>query len=141
MLFDALDIFSDIGIESRDPDRFFSKEYKYKKLVTQWSPLKKKKVHFECALSGKEITEDNSAADHIHPHDFTGETALKNLQVLAKDVNARKGTMSNDEYLDKYRDMHLKELADAAEAQKNEYMHKVKKNEYVHKAETYEYAV
>jgi len=141
MLFDELDTFPDIGIDSRDPDRFFKPEVKYKKLVTQWSPLKKKKVHFECALSGKEITEDNSDADHIHPHDFTGETVSDNLQVLAKDVNARKGTMSNDEYLEKYRDMHLKELADAAEAEKNEYMHKVKKNEYVQKVETFDYAV
>jgi hypothetical protein len=34
--------------------------------------------------------------------------------------------------------MHLKELADAAEAEKNEYMHKVKKDEFYKR---HEYAV
>jgi len=134
MLFDELDIFEEVGIERRDPIRNFTEEMKYKKLVTQWSPLKKENVHFECALSGKKIDMDNSAADHIHPHTLTGKTELDNLQVLSKEVNARKGTMSNDEYLEKYGFLHEYN-------EKFPVVQQVKKNEYVQKVETFEYAV
>ena len=94
LLYNELNSFEgDLGIHARDNVRFFPEEMRYRKLVEQG---------MKCALTGVPLTLENSEGDHILAHHLGGKTDYDNLQVLAKDVNARKGTMSNDEYINKY---------------------------------------
>ncbi|GEM_PF-649184 len=54
---------------------------------------------YRCSLTGRELTPDSSALDHIVPIGCGGEHAIENTQVLHKDVNRAKGSMTNDEFI------------------------------------------
>ena len=54
---------------------------------------------YRCGLTGHKLTPDTSALDHIVPIRCGGEHVIENTQVLHKDVNRAKGSMTNDEFI------------------------------------------
>lgn len=54
---------------------------------------------FRCALSGRPLSPETSALDHIVPIRLGGEHVIENTQVLHKDVNRAKGSMAREEFL------------------------------------------
>jgi len=52
-----------------------------------------------CALTGRRLTPQTAALDHIVPVRFGGEHAIDNAQVLHKDVNRAKGSLTNEEFI------------------------------------------
>ena len=58
-----------------------------------------RKQNYRCALSGRQLTPDSAALDHILPISRGGEHHIKNAQILHKDVNRAKGTLTNEEFL------------------------------------------
>ena len=52
-----------------------------------------------CALTGRPLTPDLASLDHITPIRVGGEHAIENTQVLHRDVNRAKGSLTNDEFL------------------------------------------
>lgn len=53
---------------------------------------------FRCALTGRSLTPETASLDHIIPVRLGGEHRIENAQVLHKDVNRAKTTMSNEEF-------------------------------------------
>jgi 5-methylcytosine-specific restriction endonuclease McrA len=52
-----------------------------------------------CALTGRRLTPQTAALDHIVPIRFGGEHVIENVQVLHKDVNRAKGSLTSDEFI------------------------------------------
>ena len=52
-----------------------------------------------CALTGRRLTPQTAALDHIVPIRFGGEHVIENAQVLHKDVNRAKGSLTSDEFI------------------------------------------
>jgi len=55
--------------------------------------------HYRCALTGRCLTPQTAALDHVMPMRRGGQHAIENTQVLHKDVNRAKGSLSNEEFL------------------------------------------
>lgn len=55
--------------------------------------------HYRCALSGRELTPDNCSLDHVVPVSRGGSHTLDNVHLVVREVNAAKGTMSQDEFI------------------------------------------
>ena len=55
--------------------------------------------HYRCALTGRRLTPQTAALDHIMPIRRGGEHAIENTQVLHKDVNRAKGSLASEEFL------------------------------------------
>jgi len=53
---------------------------------------------YRCALTGWALTPDTAALDHIVPLRYGGEHRIENTQVLHKDVNRAKNSMTNPEF-------------------------------------------
>ncbi len=54
---------------------------------------------YRCALTGRKLTPHVAALDHIVPIRFDGEHIIANVQVLHKDVNRAKGSLTNAEFI------------------------------------------
>ena len=54
---------------------------------------------YRCALTGRSLTPDMASLDHIIPVRCGGEHLVENTQVLHKDVNRAKTTMTNEEFI------------------------------------------
>jgi len=54
---------------------------------------------YRCALTGRSLTPQTAAMDHIVPVRFGGPHAIENAQVLHKDVNRAKGSLTNEEFI------------------------------------------
>ncbi len=54
---------------------------------------------YRCALTGRSLTPQTAALDHIVPVRFGGEHLIENAQVLHKDVNRAKGSLTSDEFI------------------------------------------
>jgi len=54
---------------------------------------------FRCALSGRPLTPESAALDHILPVSRGGKHSIENAQVLHKEVNRAKGTLTNEEFI------------------------------------------
>lgn len=54
---------------------------------------------FRCALSGRPLTPESAALDHVVPIRCGGEHVIENAQVLHKDVNRAKGSMTSEEFV------------------------------------------
>lgn len=54
---------------------------------------------FRCALSGRALTPDCAALDHVVPIRCGGEHVIENAQVLHKDVNRAKSSMTNEQFI------------------------------------------
>lgn len=54
---------------------------------------------YRCALSGRPLTPDNCALDHILAMSRGGANLIENAQVLHRDVNRAKGTLTNQEFV------------------------------------------
>ena len=54
---------------------------------------------YHCALSGRKLTPQIAALDHIVPIRYDGEHTIENTQVLHKDVNRAKGSLTNSEFI------------------------------------------
>jgi len=70
---------------------------------------------FRCALTGRRLTPDDAALDHVIPVCRGGEHRMENVQVLDKRVNRAKGTLTNDEFIQLCREV----VAHAASANPN----------------------
>lgn len=53
---------------------------------------------YRCALTGRQLTPETAALDHIIPIKYGGEHVIENTQVLHKDVNRAKNSMTNVEF-------------------------------------------
>ena len=54
---------------------------------------------YRCALSGRVLTPQTASIDHIVPVRLGGEHTIENAQVLHKDVNRAKGSLTSEEYI------------------------------------------
>ncbi len=54
---------------------------------------------YRCALSGRKLVPQIAALDHIVPIRLDGEHTIDNVQVLHRDVNRAKGSMTNAEFI------------------------------------------
>jgi len=54
--------------------------------------------HYRCALTGRWLTPETAALDHIMPIRRGGEHVIENTQVLHKDVNRAKGSLTSEEF-------------------------------------------
>ena len=54
---------------------------------------------YRCALTGRRLTPETSSIDHIVPIRCGGEHTIENAQVLHKDVNRAKGSLTSDEFI------------------------------------------
>jgi len=54
---------------------------------------------YRCALTGRELAPETAALDHIVPIRCDGEHAIENTQVLHKEVNRAKGSLTNPEFI------------------------------------------
>lgn len=52
-----------------------------------------------CALTGRPLEPDSASLDHIVPVRCGGAHAIENTQVLHKDVNRAKSTLTNEEFI------------------------------------------
>lgn len=55
--------------------------------------------HYRCALTGRTLTPQTAAIDHIVPIRLGGEHTIENTQILHKDVNRAKGSMTSEEFI------------------------------------------
>lgn len=55
---------------------------------------------YRCALTGMRLTPELAAADHSIPLSRGGAHEMQNLQVVHRDVNAAKGTMTTEEFIE-----------------------------------------
>ncbi len=58
-----------------------------------------KRQNYCCALTGRELTPDNAALDHILPMSRGGKNLIQNAQALHKDVNRAKSVFTNEEFI------------------------------------------
>ena len=58
-----------------------------------------KRQGFRCALTGRELTPESAALDHIVPIRCGGQHVIANTQVLHKDVNRAKCSLTNQEFV------------------------------------------
>jgi hypothetical protein len=58
-----------------------------------------KRQQYLCALSGRPLTPESAALDHIVPVRVGGQHIIENAQVLDKDVNRAKNALTNAEFL------------------------------------------
>jgi hypothetical protein len=58
-----------------------------------------KNQEYRCALTGGELVPSSAALDHITPISRGGAHKIENAQVLLKDVNRAKGTLTNEEFI------------------------------------------
>jgi len=52
-----------------------------------------------CALSGRPLTPDCAALDHVIAISRGGEHQIENAQILHKEVNRAKGALNNEDFL------------------------------------------
>lgn len=55
--------------------------------------------HYRCALTGRVLTPGTASIDHIMPIRLGGEHCIENTQVLHKDVNRAKGSLTSEEFI------------------------------------------
>jgi len=58
-----------------------------------------KRQRYRCALSGRQLDPQIASLDHILPVSRGGDNEVRNLQVLHKDVNMAKGSMTTTEFI------------------------------------------
>ena len=54
---------------------------------------------YRCALTGRDLTPETAALDHIVPIRCDGQHAIENTPVLHEDVNRAKGSLTNEELI------------------------------------------
>ena len=52
-----------------------------------------------CALTGRSLAPEDASLDHIMPISRDGKHTLTNIQILHRDVNRAKSTMTNNEFV------------------------------------------
>jgi 5-methylcytosine-specific restriction endonuclease McrA len=60
---------------------------------------------YRCALTGRRLTPATAALDHIHAISRGGTHQTGNIQILHKDVNRAKATLTNEEFIDMCREV------------------------------------
>lgn len=54
---------------------------------------------YRCALTGRPLTPETASLDHIVPVRDGGEHTIENVQILHKDVNRAKSTMTHQQFI------------------------------------------
>lgn len=54
---------------------------------------------YRCALTGRGLTPQSAALDHVVPIRHGGAHVIENVQVLDKDVNRAKGSLAREEFI------------------------------------------
>lgn len=52
-----------------------------------------------CALTGRQLTPEVASLDHVVPVERGGNHCIENAQILHKEVNRAKHTMTNEEFV------------------------------------------
>lgn len=60
---------------------------------------------YRCALTGRDLTPQTAALDHIVAIRCGGEHVIENTQVLHKDVNRAKGSVTNVQFIQMCREV------------------------------------
>jgi len=60
---------------------------------------------YRCAMTGRSLSPETASLDHIVPVRLGGGHVVENVQVLHKDVNRAKSTLTNDEFIRLCRDV------------------------------------
>ena len=60
---------------------------------------------YKCALTGRPLTPDNCAMDHIVPLSRGGTHTKDNAQLVTTEVNKAKGTLLEEEFIQVCRDV------------------------------------
>lgn len=60
---------------------------------------------YRCALTGRQLTTDDCEADHIIPVRDGGGNVAENIQLVVKQANKAKGTMTQDQFVQLCRDV------------------------------------
>lgn len=55
---------------------------------------------YRCALTGIELTPETASLDHCTPISRGGSHDIDNIQIITQRVNAAKGTMTTEEFID-----------------------------------------
>lgn len=58
-----------------------------------------KKQEYRCALTGRGLKPETASCDHRIPISNGGTHDIANIQILHRDVNRAKGTMSHDDFV------------------------------------------
>jgi hypothetical protein len=58
------------------------------------------KQGYKCSLTGQELTTGNIGADHIQPYAAGGTHEIDNIQLITKEVNTMKGTLSQERFVE-----------------------------------------
>ena len=64
-----------------------------------------RRQNFKCALTGQTLTPQTAHLDHIVPLARGGTDAIENLQILHRDVNLAKHTLTVNEFIQLCRDV------------------------------------
>lgn len=60
---------------------------------------------YRCALTGRSLTPDSASLDHIVPVRDGGEHTIENVQVLHKEVNRAKSTLTHEQFIQMCREV------------------------------------
>jgi 5-methylcytosine-specific restriction endonuclease McrA len=55
---------------------------------------------YQCYFSGITLTPETASVDHLQPLSKGGEHTIENLAVVHRDINAAKGTMAEEEFIE-----------------------------------------
>jgi 5-methylcytosine-specific restriction endonuclease McrA len=60
---------------------------------------------YRCALTGRPLTPDTASLDHIVPVRDGGEHTIENVQVLHKEINRAKSTLTHEQFVQMCREV------------------------------------
>ncbi|MBI3866802.1 MAG: HNH endonuclease [Planctomycetia bacterium] len=72
---------------------------------------------YRCALTGRKLTPDRASLDHIIPVRNGGRHVIENAQLLHRDVNKAKTTMTNEQFIQLCRDVVKHNSSQSGESQ------------------------
>jgi 5-methylcytosine-specific restriction endonuclease McrA len=78
------------SLKKRNPDSNISP-------LDLWKMAKHQKLI--CPISGRRLTNDSISPDHVIPRSQGGKTELHNIQLVRKEVNLAKHTLSTEEFV------------------------------------------
>ena len=57
------------------------------------------KQQYRCAITGRPLTPSDASMDHIVPLSRGGKHSIENIQIVHRQINAMKGTMTQEELI------------------------------------------
>jgi hypothetical protein len=60
---------------------------------------KLKEQRHQCAMTGRALTPETCSLDHIEPYSISKNHTLENVQLVCREVNAAKGSLSLEDFI------------------------------------------